>query len=515
MNWAGGQGFAQSFLGTLQGLTALERAQLQMEEMRQQQAERKAFRGVIGEEMGRVGQTPETSTGAIRSALGGTAEAAPGQMSAIPAEGSVRQGLREAAGVQEGMGSAISAQTTAVPASTTPVTREDAIMNVFNRGMSVAPELTFDFVLKGLQLEDVLDTRQKKKAFQKDLAEVRSNMMDLQSAAADAENNPEGVFVAAKKFGINLQPIATSPTTVAYEAYQNGKKVGQFNTLSDAAAAGVQAYTTNAFGELALRHSVDPKDMLGVMNVLDQMDVRRRELGIKESQEERAATAAPLQQELTRAQINQVKTATAGADLEQKDKAEYRDIRSRILKLLENPSPENQPELRQLARRAGILNPKEVLVTRPVMDPATGITRNITTNVFTGEVQESLAEAGIPNVPAGARRQAENLARQGLNADGKPATAKDIADYEATFGPWPGSRQAPAARGGRTSAIPARPSPAATIRQVQGLPPRIPEPPPREIARAAGRGGGTIRTPNPAYDEWERQYGEAYRAQQR
>jgi len=396
MNWAGGQGFAQSFLGTLQGLTAMERAQLQMEEMRQQQAERKAFRGVIGEEMGRVGQTPETSTGAIRSALGGTAEAAPGQMSAIPGEQTPSTALREAAGVVPGA-TAVGAQATAIPASTTPVTREDAIMNVFNRGMSVAPELTFDFVLKGLQLEDVLDTRQKKKAFQKDLVDVRNNMMELQSAAADAENNPEGVFTAAKKFGITLQPIATSPTTVAYEAYKNGQKLGQFNSLGDAASMGVQAYTTKVFGDLALKHSVDPKDMVSVLNTLDQMSVRGRELGIKERQEERAEQLLPEQINQIRASIRASDANARKAGVETVRLERMQDMNKQLEELLKDPK-KNAAEILALTARMEVMFP-EVYTKSGTIADASGVQTLTTTGILTPAAGRALRAGGVVSLP--------------------------------------------------------------------------------------------------------------------
>lgn len=107
---------------------------------------------------------------------------------------------------------------------------------------------------------------------------------------------------------------------------------------------------------------------------------------------------------------------------------------------------------------------------------------------------------------------AREVARSGINPDtGKPFTASEKKEYERIFGePFPTSKKTSS---GETK--PASLSPASRIREAQGLAPRIPEPPPKEITRSSGRGGGTVRTPNPAYAEWEKEFGERYRAQQR
>jgi hypothetical protein len=291
----------------------------------------------------------------------------------------------------------------------------------------------------------------------------------------------------------------------AIEVLDNKGKVVERITDLDQAISRTEELIQADMADRLARISGDPAVIRQAVQDRFNRQIQERQLKIQEDE-------APLRQQLTRAQIKQVETATTGADLEQKDKAEYRELRGRILKLLENPTAENQTELRQLARRAAILNPKEVLAETSYTDE-NGFRQTIVTNRFTGEVQQSAREAGVapPEIMA--------AARSGTNpVTGKPFTQAEIAEFQRKYPntPWPGQQTPPAPAGGRTSALPtARPSPAATIRQAQGLPPRIPEPPPREITRTSGRGGGSIRAPNPAYAEWERQYGEAYRAQQR
>jgi len=225
---------------------------------------------------------------------------------------------------------------------------------------------------------------------------------------------------------------------------------------------------------------------------------------------------------LKEAQTGQAIAQTTTAELNQADTREYQNIRTRILTLMENPTPENQTQLRQLARRAAILNPREVLVTKTVTDPETGLPRTITTNIFTGEVQQSATEARIPNPTDWA------AAQRGINSrTGKPLTKEErerwnaahASEYQLPMGGIvrDGSRTnqsaapttAPPSQGvGLTRSLEssftaARPS-------VGGRTPsreaRIPEPPPKTT-----RGG----RPNPDYLEWDRQYGERYRAQQR
>lgn len=100
--------------------------------------------------------------------------------------------------------------------------------------------------------------------------------------------------------------------------------------------------------------------------------------------------------------------------------------------------------------------------------------------------------------------RARAAALSGKNpATGKAWTKQDIIDYEDEFGPWPGSKPAPAPTQGLVSQ-PASPraARAAAARTTQE---RIPEPPPKKT-----RGGVT----NPEYTKWEKEYGARYRANQ-
>jgi hypothetical protein len=512
MNWAGGQGFTQSFLGTLQGLTALERAQLEAEDFRERRAREKQFRDITAEELGQVGNLPQTSTGALREATG-VMPATEQTATAIPAATSAGPSLRQAAGVQEGL-SSVGAQASAMPASTSPVTREDAMLRILERGMAVDPDKAFDMALKGMQLEDVLSTNKQKREFRAWQGGFNTELTNLKNLADMAETNPAEFLTGAKKLGIDIRPVSTGGGKQVFEAYMGGNKVGQYDTLTAAANDGLERYSTNMLIQGASKFATSPEQFVTILSTAERINTERRKLGFDQRRDEREAELQPGKIALNKAQVANLEAETEGKTLAADEKREYNEIRTRILDLLKNPSPESQQELQQLARRAGLLNPKEVLVTKTERNPETGVLESITTNVFTGEVQKSMSEGGV--APPAVLRAAES----GTNPQtGKPWTANEISDFERKYPstPWPGPRPAGASstRTQLTSAIPTTPSPAARIREARGLPERIPEPPPKEFTRSKGRGGGTITEPNPAYAEWEKQYGERYRAQQR
>ena len=190
--------------------------------------------------------------------------------------------------------------------------------------------------------------------------------------------------------------------------------------------------------------SQDPNLIRQVAQDRFSRNIQTRELKIKEDQNARDAEAAPLARQLTRAQIAKLTSDTEGNNLEQKDKKEYREIRTEIITLLQNQTPENQVKLQQLARRAAILNPKEVLVTKTYTD-ANGIAQTITTNVFTNEVQKSAGESRVPN------KTDWDAAQKGVNSKtGKPLTNEEKARWNAFYGP---EYQIPT-KGGKNSAIP-------------------------------------------------------------
>jgi rubrerythrin len=175
--------------------------------------------------------------------------------------------------------------------------------------------------------------------------------------------------------------------------------------------------------------SQDPNLIRQVAQDRFSRGIQTRELKIKEDQNAREAEAAPLARALTKAQIAKVTSDTEGNNLEQADKKEYRNIRTEIITILQNPTPENQAKLQQLARRAAILNPKEVLVTKTYTD-ANGIAQTITTNVFTNEVQKSAGENRVPN------KVDWDAAQKGINSKtGKPLTEEEKARWNTFHGP--------------------------------------------------------------------------------
>jgi hypothetical protein len=504
MNWAAGQGFTQSFLGTLQGLTALERAQLEAEDFRERRTREKQFRDITAEELGRVGQLPQTSTDALREATG--VMPAGQTSSAIPMDASAAPSLRQAAGVRERR-SSVGAQASAMPASTSDlVTREDALLRIMERGMAADPDRAFDMALKGMQLEDVLATNKSKKEFRQWQSGFNNELTNLKNLADMAETNPQKFLTGAKKLGIDIRPVSTGGGKQIFEAYMNGQKMGQYDNLSAAANDGLERYSTNMLIQGAAKFATTPEQFVTILSTSERINMDRRRLGLDESREAREVEAQPGKIALNSAQIANLNAETEGKTLAAKERKEYNELKTKILDLLKNPSPENQAELSQLARRAGILNPKEVLVVKPIYNPATEKVESVTVNVFTGEVQESLREAGVPS-PASLR-----AAESGINPNTKkPFTAQEINEWNQRYPntPFPGSN--PGSNPGQTptKAIPTE-APARTGRGV-AIPAgaRIPPPPPKVLTK------GTNKPPNPAYAEWEKTHGEKYRAQQR
>lgn len=413
INWGVALGAAaKTGLDTYERLGEEQYRQMMREKMRREMAEKEAFRGVVKDAMGNVGQLPQTSTGALQTAAGITPDQ---QASAAPGAGEVRQGLRQAAGIQAGDGSAITAQSSIAPASTTPVSRSDAMMQVLNRGMAVAPEMAFDFVLKGLQLDDVIDTRQKRKDFQKELTGIRSNLVDLQTAADNADQNPEGVFTAAKKFGITLQPIATSPNSVAYEAYQDGKKIGQFNTLADAANSGIQSYYASSLGNLATRFATDPKDLVTIMGTLDQMEMRRRDANRADRADARAEQLLPAQIKQIEASIRASDANARKAGYEGDRLAQMQGMTKELSRLTKDPV-KNAQEIIALSQELGILFPDVYIGTGKVTED--GVEKLTTVNKIEGVVGRRLATAGVKILPAGLKTEI-NAAAARANGDVK------------------------------------------------------------------------------------------------
>lgn len=320
----------------------------------------------------------------------------------------------------------------------------------------------------------------------------------------------KGVADAAKAEGLKVEYAETSNGIGRINVLgPKGDVLETITSLPDAVSK-LEDLVSNRFEQDIVGLLGGPTEALNYINQRKQTNISQQRLGIEQRRDLRDAELQPGKIALNNAQVANLRAETEGKTLAAEEKKEYNQLRTRILDLLKDPSPENQQELSQLARRAGILNPKEVLVTKTERNPETGILESITVNVFTGEVQKSMSEGGVPN----ARDWA--AAQQGKRPDGTPLKPEDITRWNAAHSPeYQISTGGPA----RPSAIPAQPSaapapaPAAPARTGRGaaIPAgdRIPEPPPKKLMR------GTNERPNPAYAEWEQKFGERYRAQQR
>lgn len=169
---------------------------------------------------------------------------------------------------------------------------------------------------------------------------------------------------------------------------------------------------------------------------------------------------------------------------------QFRKQRSDIDTQLINTSP-TDPNYRGLIAQRNEVNRNLQTINAQLMPPQTG-----------GLAKQPAAPSGVD--------AALEVAKSGKNPNtGKPFTAAEKKDFEKVFGiPFPETAKAKASETPKAEAL----SPAAKIRQASGLAPRIPGPP-AEFIYKGGRGGGRMK--NPEYEKWEKQYGEAYRNQQR
>jgi hypothetical protein len=373
----------------------------------------------------------------------------------------------------------------------------------------------------GVSRKGAIEALQIKKAYKEDERDekfdVAVQMRDRRLGkiyAVSETNGLKGLADAAKAEGLKVEFAETSNGIGRINVLgPKGDVLETITSLPDAVSK-LENLVSSRFEQDIVGLLGGPREALTYLNQRKEFQINQQRLGIEQSREQREAALQPGRIALNKAQVANLEAETEGKTLAADEKREYNEIRTRILDLLKNPSPESQQELQQLARRAGLLNPKEVLVTKTERNPETGVLESITTNVFTGEVQKSMSEGGV--APPAVLRAAES----GTNPQtGKPWTANEISDFERRYPstPWPGPRPAGASstRTQPTSAIPTQPEPAPATPARTGrgtaIPAgdRIPEPPPKELIR------GTNRRPNPAYVEWEQKFGERYRAQQR
>lgn len=499
INWGALAGGAtKGFVDTYKMLSEEEERELALKEKRDRMAREAQARTAALETIGRA--NTDTYAPELQARGAGTAQAkALEQQNA----GFGSEGYQEASRATAG---ALSREAVPTEMKSRVYKESEAVGDYARRLAAIDPDKALATGIQARQLkkaereEDIqaqFDTASKK--FQTDLA--------LITGTAET-SGMKGMAELAKKNGLNVKFVEGANGTGRIEVVGKDGKVSQTFTDTQTAADALADIRTRQFFSEMTPLAGSPKEVATLlaqqqtMRLAERKDIREE----KELPGKMAYTAA--QTENARAQAKQALSSAASANLKADEAREYNELRTKMLKLLEekNPTAEQAQELRQLARRAAILNPSQVLVTKAYTDPETGIAKTITTNVLSGEVQESMKEAGVPG-PA-----AMKAAQSGINPKtGKAFTAEDIAAWNRTYpntpfpGPTSAGQKAPA------SAIPAAAptGPVATRGTAIAAGNRVPEPPPKEIVR------GTNRLPNPAYVEWEKKYGQQYNAQQR
>lgn len=434
INWgAFAGGAAKGFTDTYEMLSREEERDLAKKERRDRMQREAQARQAALETIGRTGQDSYTPEYEARGAGSAQAKALEQQNAGFGPEGAA-----EAARATSG-----ALSRTAVPEAmkTRTYTGSEALGDYAARMAAIDPEKAITYGVQAKQLKKMEGEEARQADFDKSYKKFQTDLATIQGTAESG--GMKGMAELAKKNGLNVKFVEGANGTGRIEVLGKDGKVAQtFTDVSSAADALSQARMGQFINEsIPTLGSADK--VLSALATQQKMQIDRRA-------DERAERQLPGQMAYTAAQTKKALTEAAGAELKGKEAKEYADLRSKMIKILEKPTAENQEELRQLARRAALLNPKEVLVTKAYTDPETGIAKTITTNVFTGEIQESLREAGVPG--AAAMRAAES----GINPKtGKPFTQQDIADWNQRYPntPFPGAKAAPAAR--PSAAIPA------------------------------------------------------------
>ena len=505
-------GAAKAGVQTYQMLSEEEERELIKEERRRRIDKERAIEAAGRETLGRAGtQTDYTES------IQGAAGVGPQQAQAIQSKTDDPEFDRAVAQSAVDVMREGAARKGALPTGPSAVTakeytQEQADKDYVRRLSAIDPRLGRQARVENFQIKEL----ERKEAAQN---KFNASMDKLDKDLATIESSFEsrgmfGLYETAKKNGLNVkfvEPESNDGLATIKLIGKDGKVERIFTSGSEAAETLKQA-RMGQFESEAMKLLGDPKSIIDAMRAKRTEGREDQRLGLEGRRVALDENMQPIRIQLTKAQISESLANATGKNLDAAEKREYNGLRSELLTLLDKPTAENEARIQQLARRAAILNPKEVLVTKTERNPETGVLESITTNVLSGEVKKSLTEGGIPN----ARDWA--AAQQGKRPDGTPLKPEDITrwnsahspEYQISTGGPAKPKQTP------TSAIPTKVSPAAKIREARGLAPIIPEPPPKEITKtSSGRGGGVTRVPNPDYTAWERQYGEAYRTQQR
>ena len=440
-------GAAKAGLQTYQMLSEEEERELIKEERRRRIDKERAIEAAGRETLGRAG-TQTDYTESVQGAAGVGSQQAQALQSKTDDPEFDRAVAQSAVDVmREG-----AARKGALPTGPSAVTakeytQEQADKDYIRRLSAIDPRLGRQARIENFQIKEL----ERKEAAQN---KFNASMDKLDKDLATIESSFEsrgmlGLYETAKKNGLNVKFVEPESNDGLATIQLIGKdgKIEKIFTSGSQAAEALREARMGQFESEAMKLLGDPKSIIDAMRAKRTEGREDQRLGLEGRKVALDENLQPIRIEQAKAQILESLANATGKNLDAAEKREYNGLRSELLTLLDKPTAENAGRIQQLARRAAILNPKEVLVTKTERNPETGILESITTNVLSGEVQKSLSENNVPSAAVMA------AAKSGKNPKtGQPYNQADIDAWNQKYPgtPWPGSQNS------GKSGIPAR-----------------------------------------------------------
>jgi len=521
MNWgAFAGGFAKGFNDTYRMLSEDEERKLAREERRQRMEREEQGRTAARETLGRVG-TQSDFTQAIQT----SAQVGPQQARAIQAgTGDVEFDQAVAQSATDVMretamrkGAIPTTADKAPPLQGQTYTEGQAYQDYSRRMAGIDPEKALSARVQGLQLEDL--TRKAENARQFDALRTELNTTLAKISGTAEANGLRGLAEEANKAGLKVEYRA-GKDNIGGRVAVLGPKGDVLETITDvnSAVQKLQGLVMDQFSKRAV-------GLLGSTEAfLTEMRGQRKDV----------IDAAKATSEIEK---NRAQTSYLGASAQKlaEDAASNADVRAVVAPIMDKfnkltPEQQDGPDGQKLliqataaaARKTGDFKAAASLTSYGRAEeayakaaaeaakndmPLPDRNKFFAQYGFAPDAVQSGQQAKVDQLVAqGKRTEAEALVKQHNSVfKHSPLQIGGAQETTAPTAPTGGDRPG--------SAIPPAPAPAAPARTGRGMATpagdRIPEPPPKELIK------GTNRRPNPAYVEWEKQYGERYRAQQR
>jgi len=440
-------GAAKAGLQTYQMLSEEEERELIKEERRRRIDKERAIEAAGRETLGRAG----TQTDYTESVQGATG-VGPQQAQAIQSKTDDPEFDRAVAQSAVDVMREGAARKGALPTGPSTVTakeytQEQADKDYIRRLSAIDPRLGRQARVENFQIKELERKEAAQNKFNASMDKLDKDLATIESAFES--KGMLGLYETAKKNGLNVkfvEPESNDGLATIKLIGKDGKVERIFTSGSEAAETLKQA-RMGQFESEAMKLLGDPKSIIDAMRAKRTEGREDQRLGLEGRRVALEENMQPIRIQLTKAQISESLANATGKNLDAAEKREYNGLRSELLTLLDKPTAENAGRIQQLARRAAILNPKEVLVTKTERNPETGILESITTNVLSGEVQKSLSESNVPSAAVMA------AAKSGKNPKtGQPYNQADIDAWNQKYPgtPWPGSQNS------GKSGIPAR-----------------------------------------------------------